>query len=439
MLKNGMKVIVVPNQEVPFVSIHLGLLAGAWAEAKAGSASMAMQMLSKGTAGHSEAELAEELEYHAISLSGSAGMDTCSAGASCLSEHLQRAMNLLAEVVVQPTFPEEELAKLKKRVRTELAVAAATPAYVAEREFRRRLYAEHPYARSVSGEPEDVAVLSAEDLRSWWAKFVRPDLAVLIVSGAVTEGEAVKLARKAFGNWEASGEKPLLDPPPPPEAKSTHVYLVDRPILSQSQIRIGQLSITRQHPDYFTTRVISNYFGGAFGSRLNGKIRVEKGLTYGIGGGYYSQRFVGAFEVQTFTKRESTADAVRAILDEVERLRQQPPAAEELGRARSYILGSFPARRETPQQAASSLWTIESNELPADYFEQMLAKVAQTQAENCARVVRETVDPSELVIVVVGNAQELKGDLAKIAPVTVVLASGERKHSAPADHRPEGK
>jgi len=122
-----------------------------------------------------------------------------------------------------------------------------------------------------------------------------------------------------------------------------------------------------------------------------------------------------------------------------EELRQQPPAAEELGRARSYILGSFPARRETPQQVASSLWTIESNELPADYFEQMLAKVAQTQAENCARVVRETVDPSELVIVVVGNAQELKGDLAKIAPVTVVLASGERKHSAPADHRPEGK
>jgi zinc protease len=168
--------------------------------------------------------------------------------------------------------------------------------------------------------------------------------------------------------------------------------------------------------------VVSNYFGGAFNSRLNEKIRVEKGLTYGARGGYAANRFAGEFKIRTFSKTASTAEAVQAILDEVERLKVQGPTNEELEDSRSYILGSFVRGRETPQQIAGDLWLIESQGLGEDYLERLLAGVANAQRADCVRFVRDTIERNKLVMVVVGEAGKLKQELEKIAPVTVVAA-----------------
>jgi zinc protease len=237
-LDNGMKVIVVPNHEVPFVSFTLGLLNGAWTEDKPGTASMAMQMLTKGTTKHTEAALAEELERYAISMAGSAGMDTSQVNANCLSEHLGRAMELLAEVVLEPAFDEAEFDKLRKQVLTTLAVQAATPNYLADKEFRKRLYGRHPYARTVTGEPSDVEELKVEDLKLWWANFIRPNKATLIFAGDIDEAKAVALAQRALGDWKKGTAGPTPQPADIPTASDTHIYIVDRPGSAQSVIRV---------------------------------------------------------------------------------------------------------------------------------------------------------------------------------------------------------
>ncbi|MHC4574718.1 MAG: M16 family metallopeptidase, partial [Planctomycetota bacterium] len=285
-LPSGLKVLVVPNHEVPFVSIQLGMLAGAWTENKPGTAAMTMRMLTKGTSKYSEGELADELETYAISLFGRGGIDTATVGVGCLTEYVGRAMELLGEVVLSPTFPDEELKKVRRQVLTSLEVESAVPSYVAEREFRQRLYGEHCYSRTATGEIEDVNALAVEDLEKWWRKFARPDMAVLIFSGDVEGAEAFQLAEKTFGKWRAIGAKPEIKLPKLRQQDQMHIYLVDRPGSIQSQIRAGQLGITRHDEGYFVSRVVSNYFGGAFNSRLNEKIRVEKGLTYGARGGY---------------------------------------------------------------------------------------------------------------------------------------------------------
>jgi zinc protease len=421
-LENGLKVLVVPNREVPFVSIQLGLLSGAWTENKPGTAAMTMQMLAKGTSKHSEGELADELETYAISLSGTGEMDTSTVNVGCLTEYIERAMGLLGEVVLQPSFPEEEFEKLRKQVLTSLAVSSAEPEYVADREFRRKLYGEHPYSRTATGEVEDVNALAIEDLKEWWSKFARPDTAVLIFSGDIEAKEAFELARKTFGNWEASGKQPNIKMSLPEGATETHIYLVDRPGSTQSQIRAGQRGITRHDDRYFVSRIVSNYFGWAFNSRLNESIRVAKGLTYGAWGGYTAKRFAGEFEVGTFSKTESTTEAVRAVLEEIERLKTKGPSDNELENSRSYILGSFVGGRETPQQIAGDLWLIESQGLGEDYLERLLGGIAKAKRTDCERLVRETIEPSKLVIVVVGEAGKLKEELEQIAPVTVVAA-----------------
>jgi len=325
-------------------------------------------------------------------------------------------------VVLTPSFPEREFEKLRKQVLTSLAVSSAEPEYVADKEFRRRLYSEHPYSRTATGEVEDVNALAIEDLKGWWNKFARPDTAVLIFSGDIREKEAFELARETFGGWEAPGERPDIKISQPKEARQTHIYLVDRPGSIQSQIRVGQPGITRHDEGYFVSRIVSNYFGWAFNSRLNESIRVEKGLTYGVWGSYIANRFAGDFQVGTFSKTESTAETVRAVLEEIERLKADGPSDDELESSRSYILGSFVRHRETPQQIASDLWLIESQELGDDYLERLLDGIAKAERADCERLVRETIEPDKLVIVVVGEAAKLKEQLEQIAPVTVVAA-----------------
>ncbi len=419
-LANGLKVIVIPNHEVPFISIQLGFLSGAWTEAKPGTAAMTMQMLTKGTENYTEGQLAEELETYAIRLASEGQMDTCTITGSCLPEHLQRAMLLLGEVVLKPTLPEEEFLKLRKQVLTSLTIASQEPDYIADRQFRKCLYGEHPYARTARAEIEDVEALQLNELKDWWSRFARPDMAVLILAGDIEQTEAMAVAAKTLGQWKAEAEKPQTTLPELPTDSETHIYLVDRPGNVQSQIRIGQLGITRHHPDYFVSRLVSSYFGWAFGSRLNKTIRIAKGLTYSVWGSYIANRFAGRFEVNTFSKTESTAQAVKAALAEIERLKTKPPSREELEDNRSYILGSYVRQRETPQAIARDLWLIESQGLSDDYLDRLLEGVAGTEAKDCERLIENTLKTSKMAIVVVGDAEKLENELAEIAPVTVI-------------------
>ncbi|HEY4312870.1 MAG TPA: pitrilysin family protein [Pirellulales bacterium] len=421
-LKNGLQLLIVPNHEVPFVSATLGLLSGAWTETKPGTASMTLDMITKGTKHHDEAQLADELGTYAISLSGTGGMDSSSVNANCLTEELERTLGLMGEVVREPTFPEPEFDDNLKQALTGLRVSSREPAYIARRELRRKMYGEHPYARTATGEVKNVEALEIADLSGWWKKFARPDSAVLILSGDIDDARGVALAEKVFGNWQAEGEKPEIKLPDPPAAGATGIVLVDRPDATQSQIYAGQLGITRHDPRYAASRVIDGYFGGAFSSRLNETIRVKRGLTYGANGGFHAQRFAGDFTVHTFSKTESTAEALSAVFDEIKRLKSEPPTADELRKTKAFIVGSFPMDRETPMQMASELWLLAVNNLPENYFDQELRSVVRADEPACMDLIENVVRPDQTVVVVVGSAEQLKAGLEKIAPVTVIDA-----------------
>jgi zinc protease len=437
-LPNGLKVVVIPNHEVPFVTLQLSLKYGAWTEdaARPGVASMTLGMLTQGTSRFTAAQLAEEIEYNAMTLGGSAGMDTASVSASCLADKVPLAIELLAEVALHPTFPPDEFDILRQQTLMGLMVSEKEPSYVADREFRRCLYGAHPYARTATGESEDVSRLTPGDLAAWWKTFARPDGAVLYVAGDVQPEPVFALAEKQLGAWTASGPAPEPQLPTIPASSTMAITLVDRPGSVQSQIRAGHAAITRGHHDYHATRVLTQVFGGAFSSRLNEALRVKRGLTYGAGGGFSAQRLAGQFSVGTFSKTPQTAETVQALIDEVRRLRSSPPTEAELDIARSYLVGSFAGDRETPQATVGDLWLIESSQLPEDYLQQALAAYkGATEAEQ-ARITAAHVDADKLTIVVVGDAQRIQADLAKIAPVTLIAAPGAPAPAA--DAPPQG-
>ncbi len=419
-LENGMRIVVIPDHEVPFITITLGLRYGAWTETKPSTASLASQMITKGSQHHTAAELAEELEYNAISLNGSVGLDMGTVTASCTSDKFEKALGLLAEVARTPTFPKDELDILRQQILLVLMIQSRTPEYAADREFRKQIFGRHPYSRTPAGEPADVRAVTAEDLRQWWRSFVAPETCVLYVAGDISAETAASLIRSAFADWKPGEAKPAIRSMTPPAPSSTRIFLVDRPGSVQSQIRVGHLGITRDHPQYFNGLVLSQIFGGAFNSRLNKAIRIEKGLTYGARGGLRADRFAGLFSVSTSTKTPATVETLKIILEEIARLQAAPTEKAEADDARSYLVGSFAGNRETPAATINDLWLVEYAMLPADYFKMYLQAVRNAEPENMHRAARELIDRNRLTIVVVGEAEKLQAELEAIAPVTLV-------------------
>lgn len=437
-LPNGLRVVVLSNYEVPYVSMSLGILHGAWTESKPGAAALALEMITKGTQKRSATELAEELEFHAINLSGSAGMDAGSVRAGCVSDKFELAAQMLAEVVRTPTFPPSELDVLRQQTLLGLMIQAKTPEYAADRELRQRLFGSHPYSRTETGEPADVQALTVADLKDWWNAFVRPDSAVCYIAGDVKPDEAFRVVEAVLGDWKVESAKPSIVLPPIPSPSATHIYLVDRPGSVQSQIRVGHPGMTRKDPDHVTCQVLSQIFGGTFSSRLNKAIRVEKGLTYGARGGFIASRFAGAFRISTFTKTPTTAETLNVILGEIDKIRAAPPEKEELETSKSYMVGSFAGDRETPSQMLADLWLIEYAGLPKDYLTRYLNGVKSCTASDIERVAKSRISRDQLTIVVVGEAEQVKADLEKIAPVTVIAATVETPTEPPASTPPSG-
>lgn len=429
-LDNGLRVVVVRNDELPIVTATMGFKAGAWTESDPGVTSLALQAIKHGTKTRDEESIASELETYGISLGGSGQMDVSTVSFSTLREHRDRAVELMADVIRNPTFPEKPFNRLKTQTVTGLAISQAEPSYLADREVRQILYGDHPYSRAVTGEVADVQAITPDNVRDWWSKFVRPADATLIFAGDIDLDEAVALAKRNFGDWQVETPMPSIDMPAPPHLGPTHIYLVDYPG-GQAQIRVAQHGLTRHDPLYGVSRVVNGYFGGAFNARLNKKIRVDMGLTYGARGGFSPSRFAGDFEVSTFTKVDSTAQAVRAIFEELDRLATEPPSEEELNETKSNFLGSFPLGRETPQQVANTVWALTANGLPDDHLTELLNQVANTTPEQCVELVKNRIDPAKLAVVIVGPAAALKDELEAIAPVTVVKPGSTTTPGAP--------
>ncbi len=434
-LSNGMKVVVVEDHEIPYVSYTLGLKFGSFTDPEdaPGTANVAASLLTRGTQNWTYEKLAEELEFNAISLGGQMGMDTGTVTASSVTEKSPLAIELLAEVVRRPTFPEDEFKKFIKQQKTGLAISDSDPSSMADRQLRRALYGDHPYARTTTGELADQGRLSAKAAAEWWAKWVRPDTTVLYVAGDVNRRGVLELAEKSFGDWKPAGPPPTCTLPDIPAPRATAIDLVDKSGTTQAQIRAAHVGITRKDPLYFESRIINQAFGGAFGSRLNEAVRVQKGLTYGAFGGFGAQRFAGTLTLSTFSKTDTTPAALRVLLDEAKRLIDEPLTDEEIELARNYLIGSFIGSRETPEDIVNDQWLIEYEGLPKDYFARYLRRIGRATRADVNKAVRALVQPTKLSVVVVGDAGKMKPELEKIAPVRVITPSKSIEKEANAE------
>jgi zinc protease len=411
-LASGLQVLAVHVPGRPLVSANLVVRRGVADEPAdlAGATILAARAMSEGTERYPGVELTEAAERLGATLHIEASWDAFVGAVEVAASRLPGALELLAELLERPTFPEEDVARLRDERINDLMQGRADPRRRVDRAFMSAIYtAASPYARPAGGSEESVPGLGPDQLRMVHRSMLAPSQAALIVGGDLTGLDLSKLATEAFGVLgTATGATPL------PPADSA----IDRPIVRfhhhpgavQTEIRIGHVGLPRKTPDFHSVQVMSAILGGLFNSRLQMNLREEKGYTYGIGAGFDMRRAAGPFSVRTAVQTAVTVPAIAEVLAELRRIRETAVTPSELASARDFLVGVFPLRFETPGAVVGALGGLFSQDLPDDELALYRSRVEAVTVES-VQAAAQHIDLERFAIVAVGDADAVGADL----------------------------
>ena len=426
-LSNGLGLIAVhlPGRALVTASLVLGSGAVDEPAELAGVTSLMARALTEGTAKRDAIGLTEAAERLGASLHAEAGWDGLSISVEVPAERLSAALELAAEVAMEPSFPAKEVDRMREERLNDLLQAKADPRRRADDGFVETIYAPgSPYGRPSAGTEETVPRLDADATRELHRRRLDPARMTLIVGGDLEAvGEDVEaIAESRFGSWAPN---PDAESPTTPRLEAArrerYVRVVHRPGSVQTEIRVGHLGLPRMVPDFHAVSVMSAILGGLFNSRLNRKLREEKGYTYGAGAGFDMRRGPGPFAVRAAVNTEVTVPAIEDIFTELEAIRAGVPTSAELHAARDYLVGVFPLRFETPPAVVGAIAGLLIHGLPMDELDRYRPAIEGVSDEDVHAAARNHVRPDEAAIVLVGDADAILPSLegAALGRITV--------------------
>jgi predicted Zn-dependent peptidase len=421
-LANGMTVMYVRQPELPIVHATL-VTRGGQADAPATApelASFVAEMLDEGAGGRGALELASALETLGASLSVGAGWDAVNVDLEVLKPRFADALKLMADVVMRPDFPAEEIERLRERRLTELARAKDEARIIAGNAFAALVYGEdHPYGRLPS--METTRSIDRPALVEFHRTHYAPSATTLVLVGDVEPSALHAAVEQTFGTWQAGGALPPVASVDAPAVPQTTLVLIDKPGAAQSEIRIGHPGVARDDPDYFPLLVLNTILGGSFTSRLNMNLRETHGYAYGASSSFSMRKGPGPFTASSAVHTQKTDSAVIEFFNELRRMREQAVPEDELQRAKNYIALGMPRQFETVGSVAGQLASLTVYELDMNFYDTFIRNVMDVSAADVQRVAREHVRPDRAVIVVVGDRQAIEPGLSAIgiAPVLV--------------------
>ena len=427
-LANGLTVLVLEQHKLPTVAFTLWVKAGALADPKGlpGLAKATAEMLREGTTHRTSAQLAADVDGLGASLTASAefGADTSTVSASGLSESMDRLLELMSDVVLDPTFPADEFAKYQKRQLAQVEQERSEPGFLAQERFHKVLYGDFA-ASIVSGTPESIKAMTTAQLKDFHERYYVPNNALLGVVGDVQFDQVVSLIQKSFGGWKSHPVVPPdlgeISPPAP-----TKITLVDRPDSVQTNILAGDFAVRRADPDYVPLTVMNRVLGGGPSARLFLNLREKHGYTYGAYSYFTSDIYPGAWRASTEVRNAVTDGSMHELIEELKRIRTERVPESELDEARHSIVAGFALSLEQPATLLNFWMTANYFRLPQDYWDRYPEEIAKVSPEAVEQAAKKYVDLEHLQFVCVGDGKQIKDTLKKYGPVEVYDADGKR-------------
>jgi zinc protease len=427
-LGNGLKIVLVEDRRLPLISFRLAVRSGDANDPAnlPGLTDMLTGLLTEGTETRTSRQLAEEIERLGAVLNVGSSSDFTTVAASSLSIFAEEILELMADVVLRPTFPQNEIDLTRENTKQMLIQQRAQPTFLVSERLSKVMFGAHPYAR-VSPTEEMLDAMTRDDLLNFRKTLFIPNNAVFVVVGDFDREAIIARIEQLFGDWK-QGTLPAADFPALPKRTARGAYLVDRPGSAQSNIVIANQGITRTSPDYFDLLLMHTILGANASSRLFMNLREEKGYTYGAYSNLDSRRMAGTFRVSAEVRTPVTGASLREFFFELERIRNERVADEELTNAKAYLTGVFPIRIETQDGLIDQLVSINMLDLSRDFLHTYREKVNAVTTEEIQNAAQQYVTPDRAAIVIVGDAAEVKPQVEPFThEIEIYDQEGKRK------------
>ena len=427
-LKNGLQVVLLEAHKVPTFNMQLVVMSGGLSDKPdyRGLSSFTATLLREGTSKRSSKDIAEQVDALGATLTANSGLSSMTSvvSTSGLVENLDQTLDLFADVIRNPIFPQAEVDKYKTRTLAQLQFQRSIPQFLAAEQFQRAIYGTNHPASLVAPPAESLKKLTTKDLAEFHATYYRPNNAIIAIVGDVTMKEILPKLETAFGDWE-KGTVPATSIPPAPAQSDSRIYLIDRPGSVQTVLQLGTLGIERTNPDYFAVLLADRVLGGGPSGRLFMNLREDKGYTYGAYSNFGGSKFKGTWISSSEVRTDVTEGAMKEFMYELNRMRNDLVAAEELDNAKRAIIGNFALSLEQPQALLQNIITQKLYNLPADYWDTYPQKVSAITAADVQRAAKQYIDLGHLQVVAVGDAAKAREVLAKYGKVELYDADGK--------------
>ncbi|HXF49060.1 MAG TPA: pitrilysin family protein [Verrucomicrobiae bacterium] len=414
-LSNGLTIIYNQRPWLPITSARLVFKTGSDANPldKPGLANFTVAMLDEGTKTRSALQIADEVAGLGASLSTSSTMDASQVAIQSLTKNFSKVLDLLADVVLNPSFPEEEIERQRASRLAGLVQERENPSAVANRVMARVLYgANHPYGYPEIGTEAAIKATTRDDMYGFWQKNFVPNNAALVVAGSISKNELKALAGAAFASWKPGAPAaPQLGNPATTPAK---VVIVDKPGAPQTQLRVAAIGLPRSTPEYAALQVANGILGGLFSSRINLNLRERNGYSYGAFSTFVYRRAAGPFLIATGVRTDVTGPAVEEIYKEINRMSAEPVTADELALSKQSLVRSLPGDFETSSSAAGTFSNLYIYDLGLDYYSKFPAMVSAVDAATVQATAKKHLRLDKMVVVAVGDKTKIRPELEKL-------------------------
>lgn len=412
-LSNGLELFLVEDHKLPLLQVNLVLKSG-WASDpsdRPGAAALTADLMDEGTQSRSALQISDEVKALGAFLSSGSSFDSSGVNLNVLKSKLDKGLELMTDIVLNPTFPEEELQRKKKIYLGQIQQESRQPFPSAIKLFLTTLFGEgHPYAQPYtgSGTAESINAIARKDLVNFYRANFAPNNAAVVIAGDITLSDAKSKIQKAFGSWKKKNVK-KISLAEPKALQSTKIYILDKPGAAQSVLVLGNLGLKRNNPDFTAAQVVNNALGGMFTSRINSNLREEKAYTYGAGSLFMGTRGTGPFlsytQVQTKFTKESIFEIVKELRDITGK---RPLVGEELKASKNNLTKSFPQGFQTYGGIAGGIGSMVTYGLPLDQWKKYTAQVNAVDSNKSVQIAKKYIHPDALLIVVVGDRKVIE-------------------------------